>query len=231
MVHLGIVPDGNRRWCLQNNICATQLPEKWEVILKSIILECVRLKNSKEEKFKYLKRIHEISIYICSVDNMKRNDGTQSIICTSLDRIATIIEKPEVMFESYHLTDIKDILNDVCIETVGDLSILPKTLLEKLNNIKTKCQGNFVITLAINYDCYKDMSNLKDLSNVSYDRKQTDIDIVFRSGGEHRTSGFFPTKTVYSELYFCNKFWPEIRLHDINKCVKYLCGRNRRFGK
>ena len=65
----------------------------------------------------------------------------------------------------------------------------------------------------------------------NYNRIQSDIDIIFRSGGEKRISGFFPTKILYSELFFVKPLWPSISLLDLNKIVKKFFHRNRRFGK
>ena len=53
----------------------------------------------------------------------------------------------------------------------------------------------------------------------------------FRSGGEKRISGFFPTKILYSELFFEKTLWPDITLSDLNKIIKKFFHRNRRFGK
>ena len=68
-------------------------------------------------------------------------------------------------------------------------------------------------------------------SNINYERHQSDIDIVFRSGEEKRISGFFPTKILYSELYFSDKLFPDITLDDINDSLIYLKKRSRRYGK
>ena len=81
------------------------------------------------------------------------------------------------------------------------------------------------------YDYNKDIINETTQDNINYNRKQTNIDMVFRSGGEYRLSGFFPTKTIYSELFFNNKFWPDVSIYDIyNTIIEYQL-RERRFGK
>ena len=61
--------------------------------------------------------------------------------------------------------------------------------------------------------------------------KKSNIDILFRSGKEKRISGFFPTKILYSELFFSNKYWPDIKLNDLNETIKKFYKRNRRYGK
>ena len=78
---------------------------------------------------------------------------------------------------------------------------------------------------------YNYLNDLTIEPSQFYKRNQSNIDIVFRSGGEMRLSGFFPTKVLYSELYFCNKLWPDIKLDDIKDCLLEYYRRNRRFGK
>jgi undecaprenyl diphosphate synthase len=75
------------------------------------------------------------------------------------------------------------------------------------------------------------MINYGNNNITNYNREQSNIDILFRSGGEKRISGFFPTKVLYSELFFEKKLWPEITLDDLNRIVKLFKKRERRFGK
>ncbi|BCS90979.1 MAG: tritrans,polycis-undecaprenyl-diphosphate synthase (GGDP specific) [Candidatus Micrarchaeota archaeon] len=57
------------------------------------------------------------------------------------------------------------------------------------------------------------------------------IDLVFRTSGELRLSGFLPIQTAYSELYFCNKLWPEIEESDLKDAISAYNNRERRFGR
>ena len=92
--------------------------------------------------------------------------------------------------------------------------------------------SKYSINIAIAYDYNKDiLSFSEENNNKNYIRNQSNIDLVFRSGGEKRLSGFFPTKTIYSELYFIDKFFPDINLDDINNAIIEYKKRNRRFGK
>ena len=89
---------------------------------------------------------------------------------------------------------IKDLVN---INFIGDIHLLPKNLQKLIKESKQKLKGDRLkINLAIAYDYNKDIQNFK-IINSNYRRNQSNIDLVFRSGGEKRLSGFFPTKTIY----------------------------------
>ena len=89
----------------------------------------------------------------------------------------------------------------------------------------------YILNLAIAYDYNKDFINYGHDIFKNYIRKQSNIDFVLRTGGESRISGFFPTKTLYSELFFSKKMWPDITIVDINNYIRKFKNRDRRFGK
>jgi undecaprenyl pyrophosphate synthase len=214
MIHLGIIPDGNRRFL--KKISNKNLITIWEDNFKRLINEFI---IEKDNKYENLKKINEISIYVCSIDNLKRDDNTRENVFTVLKSILILI-KNELF--------IKDLVN---INFIGDIHLLPKDLQKLIKESKQKLKGDRLkINLAIAYDYNKDIQNLK-IINSNYRRNQSNIDLVFRSGGEKRLSGFFPTKTIYSELFFNDKLWPEITLKDLDLVLDEFSKRNRRFGK
>ncbi|HBH71741.1 MAG TPA: hypothetical protein DDX26_02675 [Candidatus Yonathbacteria bacterium] len=58
-----------------------------------------------------------------------------------------------------------------------------------------------------------------------------DPDLVIRTSGEHRTSGFLPWQTVYSELFFTDVFWPEFSKEEFTRIIEEFKVRERRHGK
>lgn len=233
MVHIGIIPDGNRRWCKINNHDQIYLLEIW---LKKInkIIKCI----SNNNKYIFLKNINEISIYICSIDNLKREDKTKYIIFK-------FIEKLNLIYNNYNSYFKKDIIKNfensyIHINFIGDLELLPENIQEIINNFKKKnnlrnvnIEKNkiFTINLAVAYNYHNDLLNYSNNNLENYNRNQSNIDLIFRSGKENRISGFFPTKILYSEIYFSKKYWPDITLNDLNLAIKNFLGRERRFGK
>lgn len=260
MVHLGIIPDGNRRWCKRNNLEITKLIDHWlyGMLLKfieEIIKESQNLNNQKKERinenikditfkeiyyeserFESLKKeyrplsdITELSIYISSIDNMGRDDNSIDIGYEFIKRIDLIFNNVESLLDiKIDPKKLKILLSKIKLNVVGDVDKIPQWVKDILNKYNNNTSQKYTINFAMAYDYIKDISG--NLQN-NYIRNQSNIDIVFRSGGEMRLSGFFPTKVLYSELYFCKKMWPDITLDDIRECINEYYRRNRRFGK
>mgnify|MGYP001254791274 CR=1 FL=1 len=215
MIHLGIIPDGNRRFLKQ--ISNKNLIQVWEDKFKILINEFIK---EKENKFKNLKNVSELSIYVCSIDNLNRSDNTKENVFNILKSLLILLKDQQIM---------RDTIN---INFIGDINLLPKDLQKLIKESKSKLKGiHLKINLAIAYDYMKDIQNFRFIMSSNYKRKQSNIDLVFRSGGEKRLSGFFPTKTIYSELFFSDKLWPEINLNDIELVLEEFNKRNRRFGR
>ena len=251
MVHLGIIPDGNRRWCKKNDFEMKDLTKHWTQIIlshiKNIIDETDTEKNIKKQidKYKYLKQIDELSFYICSIDNIKRTDGTPQLIFNLIRKIYDIIKNPRDYLEPITLnlfnSNKEKYKNNINLITnfIGDLSLLPNDIQDMIQELQTELKTNyqnpdankFTLNIAIAYDYNKDITNYGSNHMKNYNREQSNIDVVFRSGGEKRISGFFPTKILYSELFFAKTLWPDITLFDLNKIIKKFFHRNRRFGK
>jgi len=73
--------------------------------------------------------------------------------------------------------------------------------------------------------------NEKIFSQYLYTVGQPDPDIIIRTSGEQRLSGFLPWQSVYAELYFSPKLWPDFTGEDLEEAIKELQNRQRRFGK
>lgn len=210
MIHLGIIPDGNRRYIKKN-------PEKniiniWDEFFNKILNDYSKYEN--------IKTINEISIYVCSIENIKREDNTKENIIDILNLVLNI------------LNDNKYFINLININFIGDINLLPKDLQKLIEKTKSKFKGDKLkLNLAIVYDYNKDLENYNTNLNKNYNRKQSNIDLVLRSGQEKRLSGFFPTKTLYSELFFIDKLFPEVTLDDLDLIIQEFNKRNRRFGK
>jgi len=96
---------------------------------------------------------------------------------------------------------------------------------------KKNYKKKYVLNIAYAYDYNEDILNEKNKDNENYNRIQSNIDLIIRSGGEKRLSGFFPTKTIYSELFFIDKLWLDIDMYDIRNILLYYKKKDRRFGK
>lgn len=73
--------------------------------------------------------------------------------------------------------------------------------------------------------------NEEKFSDLLYTKDLPDPDMIVRTGGEMRLSGFLPWQAVYSELYFTDKFWPDFSTEEFDKAIEEYKNRERRFGK
>ena len=77
------------------------------------------------------------------------------------------------------------------------------------------------------------VADLLDVDHIAehlYTRGQPDPDLVIRTSGEQRLSGFLLWQSAHSEFYFCDAFWPEFRRVDFLRALRAYAGRQRRYG-
>tara|TARA_B100000963_G_C22639317_1_gene679496 strand:+ start:5360 stop:6079 length:720 start_codon:yes stop_codon:yes gene_type:complete len=239
MVHLGIIPDGNRRWCKENNI-DYKMNSLTEVWFKIFIKQLCELS---EQKMTFLEKINSLSFYVCSIENIRRQDNTSKYIYELLEKLINFYFHYEEILEEIIENEekkrkvqlyCKHIFTELNIYTIGELHELPDKIQlgfqDIMNNNNNEKQ--YKLYLAIAYDFKKDILNYGINNNKNYTRNQEEIDILLRTGGELRLSGFFPTHINYAEFFFLDKYWPSITLQDIDDVIDdFLNVRQRRFGK
>jgi undecaprenyl diphosphate synthase len=172
--------------------------------------------------------IKELSIFICSEDNLnKRKKNEINII---LDNIQNFI--------NYYFNSIKnnEYNFNIKINIEGNLNLLPNDIKNKLLLIMQDSSKNeYILNLAIGYHYINDLQKIFNNFNKDFNNKnllpKNQIDLVIRTGGDIRTSGFFPLHTIYSEWFFIEKYWPEFTIEDLNIIIMEFNKRIRRFGK
>jgi undecaprenyl diphosphate synthase len=140
--------------------------------------------------------------------------------------------------------------NKTRFRIVGDRSLLPRDLANALHRIEieTGAYKNRVINMLIAYGGRDDilhatkrivdaavMKGMKDVNETLFraqllSRDVPDIDLVIRTSGEERLSGFMPWQAVYSELHFSKKLWPDFTKRDLEGALEDYSNRQRRFG-
>lgn len=143
--------------------------------------------------------------------------------------------------------------NNIKLDTIGDISALPKVSLDTLIDAKERTKNNKSLTvhLALNYgskneivlaikNIAKDVEinkiNIDDIdeklvSSYLYTSNVPDPEILIRTSNEMRISNFLLWQIAYSELYFLPIFWPEFTKEHLFECVLDFQKRERRFGK
>ena len=226
--HIGFIPDGNRRWAKNRGAATTLVGHK--IGLDRVKELCVSLIK---HKIKY------VTLYCFSSENWNR----------SVEEITYLMDLFRSLFD-----DADNFLhkNGVKIETVGDLSRLPKDLQDKISVLKEKTKDNDKITVicAISYsgrgeivratkkiaqDVLNRKINIDDIDEQKFE-SYLDLpgvpypDVVVRTS-ERRISNFLLWEIAYSELVFLDKFWPDLTEKDIQFIIDDFSKRKRRYGK
>jgi len=231
--HVGIIPDGNRR------LARRLLQKPWKghewgfEKIKKII------KWSKELGIKV------ITIYTLSLENLKKRPGRELNYLFKLARkeLENIIENKKNIVHK----------NKVRLSFIGRLDLLPKEIQEKMKRVSdlTKNYSKQYVNLAIAYGGRQEI--IDALRKITADVKKglvgtgkineslfrqylwtnglEDPDLIIRTGGEKRLSNFLPFQSVYSELVFLDKFWPEFEKEDFLNAIKEFGERQRRLGE
>lgn len=221
--HVGLIIDGNRRWAKERH-----LP-----VLEGYSKGYEKLKLISDELFS--RGVKIISVYAFSTENWDRPQEEVNFLMKLLSR--AIKEETERVCKKNYKVLISGRIDD-----------LPGDLPDACNEIMTKTKTGKAGTLniCINYggraeivDAIKKMiKNKIDPEQVHegmikkylYQSELTDPDIIVRTSGEKRLSGFQLWESAYSELMFLDKYWPDIEEIDADKIIEEYLKRNRRFG-
>lgn len=227
---IGFIPDGNRRFAAQAHMN---------------IAEAYKLGTQRSwDVMQWLgdyPSIKVASFYTLSLENITRSSAEMSVLFTIFEKEADKILKDEVYKSS-----------EFAIKFLGRLEKFPTHLKEKMNLIQERSQdyAKRVINVAIGYNgraeivdaakkLAQDVSEKKiDVNSINEDSFKnylysnfSDPDMIVRTGYTQRLSGFLTYQSVYSELVFMNKFWPEFSREDLDVAVREFDARERRFGK
>jgi undecaprenyl pyrophosphate synthase len=221
-IHVGIIPDGNRRWCKQNNKSRQDYADMIQYVIKKVyneyrdkIEDQALAPEQQALPYESFRLVDEISIYVLSKDNLlKRTDETMMLIEKTMDIICTLMR----IESNKHL---------IKFDVYGDVSLLPPAIQTQIADCVRLSNGTFPIHLAIGYDPIEDSALYLEEGLES--RRQ--IDLVIRSGGQIRSSGFFPLQTLYSEWVYFDDLWPDMNQAKFNKALLEYLGRQRNFGK
>lgn len=146
--------------------------------------------------------------------------------------------------------------NQVKVQQVGAVDVLPEELAAKLAALEasTAQRTGVHVNVAIGYggrreiiDAIKSLLRdasehgrsldsvgeslcIDELESYLYTKGQPDPDLVIRTSGEQRLSGFLTWQSAYSEFYFCEALWPDFRRVDFLRALRDFADRQRRFG-
>ena len=226
--HLAIIMDGNGRWA--KNLGKQRVFGHREGVKR--VQEIVE--TAQREGIQYL------TLYTFSTENWNRPKEEVSVLMRLLVRSL----KTELN---------KMLKNGVRLNTIGNQDRLPEEVKEMLGGCveKTKNNDRLVLTLALNYGGKEELTqmvqqiSLKVKNNIIspenvdetiinkhlYTQNLPEVDLLIRTGGEHRISNFLLWQIAYAELYFTPTYWPEFDTDALKEAIANYQNRERRFGK
>ncbi len=231
--HIAMIMDGNGRWATERHQPRSYGHQAGVDTVRRITSECVRL------GVKYL------TLYTFSTENWSR----------PADEISALMG---LVLSS--LEDEIFIKNNVRFRVIGDRQRLPEAVQQKLRETEEHTAANSAMTMvvALSYSARWEITQaVKDIINEHENQAEQpshgplttaditedliskhmqtsfmpDPDLLIRTGGELRISNYLLWQIAYSELYFCDTYWPDFNEADLHKAIESYQNRQRRFGK
>ncbi|HEU5004898.1 MAG TPA: polyprenyl diphosphate synthase [Candidatus Saccharimonadales bacterium] len=222
--HIGVIMDGNRRWARAQG-------------KKPMDGHLAGYKNFYElSRYTFLeKKIPYLSAFVFSTENWKRTEEEVGFLMRLVTRAIT------EYLDDFHRDNIKILI-------LGSRDKLSKPVLKAIEQAESKTAGNTGGTLALcfNYggqqeivDAAKaiieqkinaDSLDLETFESYLYKPEVPPLDLIIRTSGEQRLSGFMLYRAAYSELLFLDKHWPDFTPEDIDFALDEFANRQRRYG-
>ena len=224
--HIAVIMDGNGRWATERGKERSYGHQAGVETVRRITSECTRL------GVKYL------TLYTFSTENWNR----------PADEIAALM--------GLVLTSLEDEIfmkNNVRFRVIGDIGRLPEAVQVKLQETMDHTAGNSAMTMvvALSYSSRWEITEAmrriaekvengelksgditEDVVSANMNTAfMPDPDLLIRTGGELRISNYLLWQIAYSELYFCDTYWPDFDENDLRKAIASYQSRQRRFGK
>ena len=227
--HIAIIMDGNGRWAAERGKPRSYGHQAGVDAVRRITSECTRL------------GVKFLTLYTFSTENWSR----------PADEVAALM--------GLVLTSLEDEIfmkNNVRFRVIGDMSRIPENVRKKLRETEEHTANNDSMTMvvALSYSsrweivkAMQDIMQKHDEGVQGYEDARMideemisqhlttnfmpDPDLLIRTGGELRISNYLLWQIAYSELYFCDTYWPAFMEEDLHKAIASFQGRQRRYGK
>lgn len=230
--HVGLIMDGNRRWARRMGIANPSIGHRYGAEhVEDVLRWCERV------------GIRHVSVYVCSTENLRRRGDAE--IAFLMDVIEQVVSgrlgREDASWQ---------------VHVVGMLDLLPTSTAHALKNAVDRtrdCTTGAHVTLAVGYGGRQELVDavrsliedraaagdsvaevaetltVEEIARYLYTSGQPDPDLVIRTSGEQRLSNFLPWQSAYSELHFCEAYWPAFREIDFLRALRSYAARKRRL--
>lgn len=216
--HLGFIVDGNRRWARERGLPTLEGHRRGIELVADIAEEC------------HKQGVKIVSFYIFSTENWNR----------SKEEVEYLMDLVEKCLKKFIKRCLK---TDTKIAILGTKERLSDRLKEAVKEAEEKtkeCKEN-ILGLCFNYGGKQEIVDaankiegevtIEKLEANLYHPEVPALDMVIRTSGEQRISGFMLWRMAYSEMLFLDKKWPDMAREDVGLILGEFAGRQRRFGK
>ena len=219
--HLGIIADGNRRWAKEHGLPKVEGHRQGLKIIEQLVAAAAKFE------------IPYITFYVFSTENWGREKA-------EVDHIMNLAEtKILKMAEKMAANNVRLLI----LGSRGKVNPTLTSLAEKAEKLTENCTGT-TACFCFNYGGEQEIADAANIALEAdgeitpetirkhlYCPEVPDLDMVVRTSGEERISGFMLWRAAYAEFMFMKKYFPEMTGKDIEEILKEYEKRNRRFGK
>jgi len=217
--HIAIIMDGNGRWAELKGEKRVKGHEAGAKVVKEITEYCTQNED-----------IQRLTLYAFSTENWKRPRLEVEFLMKLLQNY---LEKELPLYLEHNIR----------FEPIGDIRAFSKTLQKTIKDVQEKtahCDG-LVQSLALNYGAQDEILRaVNKIKNCDSDVTEAmlsnaldckhDVDLIIRTGGDHRLSNFLLWQAAYAELFFIDTLWPNFTTNDLKLIIKDFKKIERRFG-
>jgi undecaprenyl diphosphate synthase len=222
--HLGIIPDGNRRWAKSHGLPTLEGHRRGLAVAIDIADAA------------FDRGVHYLTIWAFSAENWRRPQAEVTYLMS--------------LFHGFLTNELKRLEDrGVRLRFLGRRDHLSAKLLKVIDDSEARTANNSkgVVSLCLNYGGQAEIvdavkSAITDglspseitpelLTSYMYAPDVPPVDLIIRTSGEQRTSGFMMWRAAYAEYFFSDKMWPEFTTGDLVKALDDFAQRARRYGK
>ena len=221
LIHLGVIADGNRRWAKNQGLPTIEGHKRGLEAIEKLV------DGANKVGIKY------ITFYVFSTENWNRGEAEVAYIMKlAQTRILKYAEKLKKKNGKLIILGSKTKVSPKLISTI-----------EQAEKLTADCDG-ITVGFCFNYGGEQEIADAATIAMGAdgeitpstirkhlYHPEVPDIDMVVRTSGEERISGFMLWRASYAEFMFVKKYFPEMTAEDINLILKEYQSRSRRFGK
>jgi short-chain Z-isoprenyl diphosphate synthase len=226
--HVGVILDGNRRWARALGTTASSGHKAGAEKIAALLEWCDEA------------GVELVTLWLLSTENLSRPVPELSPLLDIIESVVTDLATSRRWR----------------INPVGSLDLLPQQTAEVLKRAATDTRdvGGLMVNIAVGYGGRQEIADAvrsllaeqaeegtsmellsrtlsaEDISSHLYTKGQPDPDLVIRTSGEQRLSGFMLWQSAHSEYYFCEAYWPDFRRVDFLRALRSYAQRHRRFG-